>query len=109
MDRQREEIDRLHTVNNAIQHTFARPMRWMPTYSQDPTAVLPSLQSCSVNLDGDCDFVTKQKHREYLEAWRHPAPVHCKPLGGGGGERPIYGDRLGLSGGRDCHYEGDVL
>ena len=59
-----------------------------------------SLTSCSTNLHHSCDFHMAQKYRQFMQAWREPAPNHCKPKR----KRPltdaavcVYLDRLGVN------------
>lgn len=49
----------------------------LPTFSKDPLAALASLSSCYVNLERGCDFHHDERSRQYLYAWRRPAPSWC--------------------------------
>lgn len=75
--------------------TQSMPLNWLPTYSRD-LSVLASLQTCSLNLNRNCDIVAELKRKEYTTAWRHPAPVHCRSSAADR-DPTIYSDRLGLA------------
>lgn len=52
-----------------------------PTSSRLPLFrgdALASLTTCNTNLNSSCDFHTSRKYKEYLKAWRQPAPIHCR-------------------------------
>lgn len=66
---------------------------WLPAFGSDPSAALASLSTCHVNLHASCDFHAAEQAREYLEHWRHPAPLHCR-RGAVASTPPVVGTRI---------------
>lgn len=68
---------------------------WLPVSSSDLTP-LAALSVCNTNIHAGCDFHGDRKREEYLRAWSHPAPAHCRGGIPGAVDVPIHADRFGI-------------
>ena len=78
--------------------TVTDELSWLPR-TTDFTP-LAALSTCYMNTDAGCDILLLQKQEIYHNAWRYPAPDHCKPTRRRGEQEAqdpvIHSDRIGV-------------